>query len=145
MDDFRSDRHPVLETDGREVFLQEPRAARDVRAGEFGAVGLVIVRAPEISDVVEQPDDESDDRSIAAEPRGFGLRALVPHDEACQRERDVQGVLPVVIYGVHAEIAGDFAGEQPLEMLERRMQRVELKFRPDRPIKLLDSLENRLR
>ena len=68
----------------------------------------------------------------------------MPDDEARQRKRNIQCVLTVMVHSVHAEIARDLAGEQPLEMLERRSERVEFKFRPDRPIKLFDSHENRL-
>ena len=74
---------------------------------------------------MEQPDDEPDDAPARCRGGPLRVRPLVSHDEARERQRDIQCVLAVVIDGVDAEIAGDLAGEQPLEVLESRGKRAE--------------------
>src|SRR6185436_12891781 len=99
---------------------EEARAARDVRAREFGAVarGFILADAAEVADVVKQRDDETRDRALAPEAHGrFGL-ALVTHQHPRERESDVERVLAIVVDGVDAEIAGEFAGKHGFEMLE---------------------------
>ncbi len=53
-------------------------------------------------------------------------------------------MLPIVIHGVHAEVAGNLAGEQALEVLKRQPQRIEGLFRPRWTIEVLDRGEHRL-
>jgi hypothetical protein len=90
MNDLGGHRYPGAKAKLRQVFLQKAGAARHVRAGEFRAVARFgVVRAPQVTDVVEQPDDEPHDRALAAERGRFGLHPLVPHNEACERERYV--------------------------------------------------------
>src|SRR5581483_7960315 len=95
--------------------------------------------------VMEEANDEPDDGTLTTEAKILRLRALMPHDEACERQCDVQSVLTVVVDRVDAEIARDFASEQLFEMRECFFDRSELKFGPGRPIKCFDSLKYRRR
>ena len=67
---------------------------------------------------MKQTDDEPDNRTLTAQAQVLRLHLLVPHNEARERERYVQCVLAIVIDGVDAEIAGNFAREKLLEVLE---------------------------
>ena len=76
-------------------------------------------------------------RSPPRRVRGLGL-ALVAGHQPRQREGDVEGVLAVVVDGVDAVEAIDFAGEQPLEVGEGMQQGSVLDFRPGGAEELLD-------
>src|SRR2546430_13857404 len=83
--------------------LQEARAARYVRAGELRAVARVlVVGAAQVAYVVKQPGDQADHGARASQAGRLFLLPLVAHDQARERERDVEGGLAVPGDRVHA-------------------------------------------
>src|SRR6184192_517536 len=119
------------------------RGARDVGAGEFGAVARVaIVRAAQIPDVVKEPGDQAHHGARASEAPGLVLLTLVADQQPRERERDVERVLAIVIDGIDAVITGDEARKQPLEVLEGARERLHRQARPGRPVEHLDGAEH---
>ena len=80
------------------------------------------------------------ERALGAEPRAVRVAALVAGEEARHREHDVLRMLQVVVDGVDAEVAGRLAGEQALEILERRLERLARRARPGVGVELEDRL-----
>src|SRR5205823_1907174 len=137
------DRRPGAEAEHRQVLLEKARAARDVGAGEFGAVARVaIVRAAQIPDVVKEPRDQAHHGARASEAPGLVLLTLVADQQPRERERDVERVLAIVIDGIDAVITGDAARKQPLEVLEGARERLHRQARPGRPVEHLDGAEH---
>src|SRR6266478_674175 len=135
VNDLRGHRHPGAEAQHRQVLLQEARAARHVRAGELRAVARVpVVAAAQIAHVVKQPGHEADHGARAAQAGRLFLLALVTHDQARERQGDVERVLPVVVHRVDAVESGHLAGEQPFEVLEGATQRLQGQPRPRGPV-----------
>ena len=101
----------------RQVLGEEARAARHVRAREFSAIarGFILADPAQVTHVVEERDDEASHGALAAEAFFSCSLPLVTDDEPRECESDVQRVLAIVINGVDAEIARDFAREQALE------------------------------
>ena len=115
-----------------------------MRAGELRAVARVlVVGAAQIAHVVKQPGDEADHGARAAQAGRLVLLPLVAHDQAREREGDVERVLPVVVHGVDAVESGHLAGEQPLEVLEGARQRLQGQPRPRGPVQRLDRGKHR--
>ena len=112
--------------------------------GELGAVAAVpVLRAPQVPDIMEQPDDQAGRGTLGAQPIG-GLRgAIMPGHQPRQRQGHIQGVLPVVVDGIDAEVAGDFSGEHALKLIERAGNRFEREIMPGGMAKLFHSLANR--
>ena len=79
---------------------------------------------------MEQPGEDADGGARGAQALGRILLALVADQQARERERYVEGVLAIVIDGVDAVKAADLAREQPLEVREGALQRLERHLRP---------------
>src|SRR5262252_2496609 len=146
VDDLARDGHPGAEAEHRQVLLEEARAARDVRAGELGAVlRLVIIRAAQVADIVKQPGDEPDRGTRAPETMLLLLLPLVTDDQPGERECYVERVLAIVVDSVDTVIAGHLAGKQPLEVGKGATQGIERHARPGGAVERLHGREHRLR
>ena len=86
--------------------------------------------AAQVTDIVEQPGEDADGGARGAQALRRILLALVADQQAREREGDVEGVLAIVVDGVDAVKAVDLACEQPLEMREGALQRLQLQLRP---------------
>ncbi len=100
-------------------------------AGKFGAViDLAVIQPAQVAHVVKQAGDQSEQCAFSAQACFLIVLPLVSDEQARERERDVERVLSIVIDGIDAQVAGHFAGEESLEMLERLVERLERKRGP---------------
>src|SRR6186713_2783564 len=112
-------------------------------AREFGAViDLAVVQPAQVTHVVEQSGDQTEHGPVTAQSGSLVLLLLlVSNEQARKSERDIERVLSVVINRVDAQITGYVTGEETLEMLKGRVERLERKRRPGRPKQGFDGGE----
>ncbi len=131
MHDARRYRHPGFHADGRQEARQKARAAGHVVQRELGAVAMLqVVEFADVAGVVKQRCDQRHDRPLGAEALVRIDAALVADQQARHRQRHVQRMLAIVIYGVHAVISGHAAAEQAVELFERDRNSIEGLARP---------------
>src|SRR4029077_10879279 len=124
---------------------EEACPTRDVRARELGAVArAVVIGTPEVAYVVEEPGGDADGGARGTQTLRRILLTLVADQKARERERYVEAVLAIVVDGVDAMKAVDLAGEQPLEVREGALQRLERHLRPGGAEQRGDRRQDRL-
>ena len=110
-----------------------------MHGGELGAVRHVgVVGRAQISDVVEQGNDDAEHGALRAELLRLRHLHLVADDEPRGGERDVERVLLVVVDRVDAEVAGHAPGEHAFEVAEHMRECGEFLARPDLVEQLFD-------
>jgi hypothetical protein len=93
---------------------------------------VTVAAAPQIADIVVEANDDAGDGARAAEALVAAALHLVAGDQARERQGHIERVLAVVVGGLHAVIAADIAGKQPLEIGEALLQGGEAQMRPHR-------------
>src|SRR4029077_11219121 len=118
---------------------------RDVRARELRTVArAVVIGTPQVAHVVEESGEDADGGARRAQVLGRILLTLVADQEARERERYIEAVLAIVIDGVDTMKAADLPGEQPLEVREGALQRLERHLRPGGAEQRRDRRQHRL-
>ena len=144
MHNLRCNGYPGLKAKDRQIVRQKPRAARNMCTRELRAIGrFTLIGAPQVADVVKKTGDDADDRAFRAQALLQRLLPLIAYDQARERERDVEGVLAVVIDGIDAEVAGHEPREQLFKVVESMLQRMQGRRGPGWPEKRFDSREHR--
>jgi hypothetical protein len=110
-----------------------------VHGGELGAIRHVgVARGAQVTDVVEQGDDDAEHGALGPELLGVGHLHVMPGDEPRGGERDVEGVLLIVIDGVDTVIPRHAAGEHAVEIAEHLRERRKALAGPDFGEQLFD-------
>ena len=124
MQDRRRDVGEFVHRDARQVFLEEATAAGYVHRRVLGAVHVPrVVRAPDVADVVIQRADDAELEEPLADRRPVAAGALVAVEQPRHGERDLEGVLQVVVLGVAARITGEEAAIHGDHVVERTRDR----------------------
>ncbi len=114
-----------------------------MHGGELGAVGhLGVAGGAQVTDVVEQRDDDTEHGALRAEALRFGHLHLVADDQPRGGQRDVERVLLIVVDGVDAVVPGHAAREHAFEIAEHVGEGGELVARPDLGEQLFDGGAN---
>ncbi len=146
MNDFAGNRRPRSEAENRQKLVQEPRTARYVRAREFSAVArFAFVNPAQVTNIVEQAGDYADNRALATEAHRLLGLTLITNDESCERQRDIECVLAIVVNRIDAVVSRDLSSEHAFEMLERNRERFQRLPRPSRAKERLYRGEHSLR
>ena len=136
---------PVAESDLRQVAAQELNAARDVGAGEFGAVTLRVGGAAQVPHVMKQRQDDPGHGALRAELPQWIHLLLIARAQARHGEGHIERVLAVVINGINAGITGSAAREHVVELSEGVAQSLGRGLRPGAGKELLDRQQYRRR
>ena len=138
--------HPVAEAHLRQPAGQEPRAARDMIARELRAIGgFEIAALAQVSHVVEQRRNGADRRPLGAKLQRRCHLGFVADHQPRHRQRDVEGVLGVVIQRIDADVLGASTREHVLEPRERGIEGIKLGAWPDLTEQLRDRHAHRSR
>ena len=146
MHDTGGDRYPVGKAHGRQVAGDEFRAAGDVIAREHGAVGHLGLRGlADVAGVVEQRRHQAYQRTLRPQPAALRRGPLVAREQAGGGQHDVERVLQVMVDGVHADVPGHRAREQPGEIVDGAAGRIEVGAGPRRGVQLEHGVAHGLR
>src|SRR6201999_1930328 len=106
---------------------------------------LAVIQPAQVTHVVEQAGDQSQQRSISTQACFLIVLPFVSDEQARERESNVERVLSIVIDGVDAQVAGHVTGKEAFKILESLVEGLERKRGPGRLKQRLDRSEHRIR
>jgi hypothetical protein len=113
-----------FQADGRHVFEQKLRAARDMGQRVFGTeLVLAIGTLAQITEIMKQRGDHTDGEQFGGQRLLVAGLTLIAVEQPRHRQRDIENVLNIVILGVAGVIVRMFAVVILRQVIESAFQR----------------------
>ena len=136
MHDLPSDWRKISHVDDAHVFFDESCATRSMGQCVFRAVVVTrVMLTPDVTDVVQQGRYRSENKETRPDRLAVFTRTLIAVHYARHRQRDIQGVLQIVVTGITRPVTGILTTEYTadivkglIEMLRRRIRIQRLKY-----------------